>query len=222
MTHSPTLTLPFSVVAKPTGAACKLDCQYCFFLSKELLYDQKRQTMSEETLETYVKNFLSASLDGEVTMLWQGGEPTLRGLPFFERLIELCEKYRRPTQEVRHAIQTNGTLVTPSWATFFKEHNFLVGISIDGPAPLHDAYRLNRGGHGTHSMVIRGWEHLRHADVDTNILCTVHAANEDHGLEVYRYFRDELGAQYMQFIPIVERVPKEHLRQAELGWRSGT
>ena len=222
MTHSPTLTLPFSVVAKPTGAACNLDCQYCFFLSKELLYDQKRQTMSEETLETYVKNFLSASLDGEVTMLWQGGEPTLRGLPFFERLIELCEKYRRPTQEVRHAIQTNGTLITPSWASFFKEHNFLVGISIDGPAPLHDAYRLNRGGHGTHSMVIRGWEHLRHADVDTNILCTIHAANEDHGLEVYRYFRDELGAQYMQFIPIVERVPKEHLRQAELGWRSGS
>ena len=98
MTHSPALTLPFSVVAKPTGAACNLDCQYCFFLSKELLYDQKRQSMSEETLETYVKNFLSASLDGEVTMLWQGGEPTLRGLPFFEHLIELCEKYRRPTQ----------------------------------------------------------------------------------------------------------------------------
>ena len=188
MTHSPAPTLPFSVVAKPTGAACNLDCQYCFFLSKELLYDQKRQSMSEETLETYVKNFLSASLDGEVTMLWQGGEPTLRGLPFFERLIELCEKYRRPTQEVRHAIQTNGTLITEQWARFFKDNDVLVGISIDGPKDLHDAYRLNRGGHGTHSMVIRGWEHLRNADVDTNILCTVHAANEDHGLEVYRYF----------------------------------
>ena len=222
MTHSPAPTLPFSVVAKPTGAACNLDCQYCFFLSKELLYDQKRQSMSEETLETYVKNFLAASPDGDVTMLWQGGEPTLRGLPFFERLIELCEKYRRPTQEVRHAIQTNGTLITEQWARFFKDNDVLVGISIDGPKDLHDAYRLNRGGHGTHSMVIRGWEHLRNADVDTNILCTVHAANEDHGLEVYRYFRDELGAQYMQFIPIVERVPREHLRQAELGWRSGS
>ena len=222
MTLSPARPLPFSVVAKPTGAACNLDCQYCFFLSKELLYDQKRQSMSEETLETYVKNFLAASPDGDVTMLWQGGEPTLRGLPFFERLIELCEKYRRPAQVVHHAVQTNGTLITEQWARFFKDNDVLVGISIDGPKELHDAYRLNRGGHGTHSMVIRGWEQLRNAEVDTNILCTVHAANEDHALEVYRYFRDELGAQYMQFIPIVERVPREHLHQAELGWRSGS
>lgn len=222
MTLSPARPIPFSVVAKPTGAACNLDCQYCFFLSKELLYDQKRQSMSEETLETYVKNFLAASPDGDVTMLWQGGEPTLRGLPFFERLIELCEKYRRPAQVVHHAVQTNGTLITEQWAHFFKDNDVLVGISIDGPKELHDAYRLNRGGHGTHSMVIRGWEQLRNAEVDTNILCTVHAANEDHGLEVYRYFRDELGARYMQFIPIVERVPREHLHQAELGWRSGS
>ena len=156
MTLSPARPIPFSVVAKPTGAACNLDCQYCFFLSKELLYDQKRQSMSEETLETYVKNFLAASPDGDVTMLWQGGEPTLRGLPFFERLIELCEKYRRPAQVVHHAVQTNGTLITGQWARFFKDNDVLVGISIDGPKDLHDAYRLNRGGLGTHSMVIRG------------------------------------------------------------------
>ena len=173
MTLSPARPIPFSVVAKPTGAACNLDCQYCFFLSKELLYDQKRQSMSEETLETYVKNFLAASPDGDVTMLWQGGEPTLRGLPFFERLIELCEKYRRPAQVVHHAVQTNGTLITEQWARFFKDNDVLVGISIDGPKELHDAYRLNRGGHGTHSMVIRGWEQLRNAEVDTNILCTL-------------------------------------------------
>ena len=104
-------SIPFSVVTKPTGAACNLDCQYCFFLSKELLYNVPRQLMSEETLETYVAEYLAASGDGEVTMLWQGGEPTLRGLPFFRRLIELCETYRRPAQKVVHALQTNATLI---------------------------------------------------------------------------------------------------------------
>ena len=148
--------IPFSVVTKPTGAACNLDCQYCFFLSKELLYDAAAQTMSEETLERYVQSFLESSPDGEVTMLWQGGEPTLRGLGFFERLVELCERYRRPTQRVRHALQTNGTLVSDEWARFFADHEFLVGVSIDGPAHMHDAYRLNRGGRGTHAMVVRG------------------------------------------------------------------
>ena len=213
--------LPFSVVTKPTGAACNLDCQYCFFLSKELLYDAAAQTMSEQTLERYVEAFLESSPDGEVTMLWQGGEPTLRGLHFFERLMDLCERYRRPTQSVRHALQTNGTLVTDEWARFFADHGFLVGVSIDGPAPLHDAYRINRGGRGTHAMVVRGWEALARAGVEANVLCTVNAANEERGAQVYRYFRDELGARYLQFIPIVERVRAADLAQAERGWRSG-
>lgn len=217
-----TRSIRFSVVTKPTGAACNLDCQYCFFLSKELLYDAATQTMSEQTMERYVEAFLESSPDGEVTMLWQGGEPTLRGLHFFERLIQLCEHYRRPTQRVRHALQTNGTLVTDEWARFFADHDFLVGVSIDGPAPLHDAYRINRGGRGTHAMVVRGWEALTRAGVETNILCTVNAANEEHGEQVYRYFRDDLGARYLQFIPIVERVRAADLAQAERGWRSGT
>ena len=184
--------LPLSVVAKPTGAACNLDCQYCFFLSKELLYNVPRQLMSEETLEIYVAEYLAASGDGEVTMLWQGGEPTLRGLPFFRRLIELCETYRRPGQKVVHALQTNGTLIDEQWAAFLADNDVLVGVSMDGPPAMHDAYRLNRGGRGTHSMVLRGWRHLVDAGVRRNILCTVHAANQDHGAEVYRYFRDEL------------------------------
>jgi len=214
--------IPFSVVTKPTGAACNLDCQYCFFLSKELLYDAAAQSMSEETLERYVQAFLESSPDGKVTMLWQGGEPTLRGLGFFERLVELCERYRRPTQRVRHALQTNGTLVSDEWARFFADHEFLVGVSIDGPAHMHDAYRLNRGGRGTHAMVVRGWEALARAGMETNILCTVNAANEEHGAQVYRYFRDELRTRYLQFIPIVERVRAADLAQAERGWRSGT
>lgn len=136
--------------------------------------------------------------------------------------MELCERYRRPTQRVRHALQTNGTLVSDEWARFFADHEFLVGVSIDGPAHMHDAYRLNRGGHSTHAMVVRGWEALARAGVETNILCTVNAANEEHGAQVYRYFRDELGARYLQFIPIVERVRAADLAQAERGWRSGT
>lgn len=212
--------LPFSVVTKPAGAACNLDCQYCFFLSKELLYDVPRQQMSDEVLERYVAEYLAASPDGEVTMLWQGGEPTLRGLPFYQRLIDLCETYRRPQQHVVHALQTNATLIDDDWAAFLREHDVLVGVSMDGPAPYHDAYRLNRAGRGTHAMVVRGWNTLQRHGVRCNILCTVHHANEEHGQQVYRYFRDELGAQYLQFIPIVERVNPADLERAEHnGWR---
>ena len=197
--------LPLSVVAKPTGAACNLDCQYCFFLSKELLYNIPRQLMSEETLERYVAEYLAASADGEVTMLWQGGEPTLRGLPFFRRLVELCETYRRPGQRVVHALQTNGTLIDEEWAAFLADNDVLVGVSMDGPPSMHDAYRLNRGGRGTHSMVLRGWKHLVAAGVRRNILCTVHAANQDHAPRSTATSATELGATHLQFIPIVER-----------------
>lgn len=213
--------LPLSVVAKPTGAGCNLDCQYCFFLSKELLYDVPRQLMSRETLETFVAQYLAASPDGEVTMLWQGGEPTLRGIDFFAAAMDLCERYRRPTQVVTHALQTNATLIDEGWATFLAEHDVLVGVSMDGPEELHDAYRVNRGGRGTHAMVLRGWGHLQGAGVRTNILCTVNAANQHRGAEVYRYFRDELGARFLQFIPVVERVRAADLPTAESGWRTG-
>ena len=216
-----TSPLPFSVVVKPTGAACNLDCQYCFFLSKELLYSARSQMTGEDTLEEYVRAHLRASPDGEVAMMWQGGEPALRGLPFFRAAVDACERHRRPAQRVRHCLQTNGTLIDDEWARFLADNGFLVGVSIDGPAPLHDAYRLNRGGRGTHSMVMRGWEALERAGADVNVLCAVHAANQDHGAEVYRYFRDGLGARFLQFIPIVERVPAAALAQAEAGWRSG-
>ncbi|WP_249368859.1 MULTISPECIES: anaerobic sulfatase maturase [unclassified Actinomyces] len=214
--------LPLSVVTKPTGAACNLDCQYCFFLSKELLYDVPRQLMSEDTARVYVRELLAASPDGEVTLLWQGGEPTLRGLPFYQRVLEMCETYRRPTQQVRHALQTNATLIDETWAAFLAEHDVLVGVSVDGPAPMHDAYRVNRGGRGTHSMVLRGYWRLREAGVRTNVLCTLNAANQEHPLEVYRYLRDELSASYIQFIPIVERVERGDLSTAEAGWRSAS
>lgn len=211
---------PFSVLAKPVGAACNLDCTYCFFLSKELLYDgPDGARMSDDTLTAYLSNLFDSQPDGVVELAWQGGEPTLRGLDFFRRAVELADQLRRPHQQVTHAIQTNGTLLDDDWGAFLKEHDFLVGLSIDGPEWIHDTYRVNKAGRGTHAQVLRGWEILQRHGVETNILCTVHAANQDYPLEVYRYFRDELGAQFLQFIPIVERTTADTATLAEQGWR---
>ncbi|WP_082098753.1 anaerobic sulfatase maturase [Demequina iriomotensis] len=213
--------LPFTVLAKPTGAACNLDCTYCFFLSKELLYDGDGQRMTEAGLEAYLANLLRSQPDGEVEIAWQGGEPTMRGLPFFRRAVALAEQLRRPAQTVRHTLQTNGTLLDDAWGEFLAQHGFLIGLSVDGPAHLHDAYRVNKAGRATHAQVMRGLSVLQRHGVDFNILCTVHAANQGHGLEVYRYFRDTLGARHVQFIPIVERVTREQLPIAEQGWKDG-
>lgn len=212
--------LPLSVVAKPSGAACNLDCSYCFFLSKELLYSATTQRMDPATLRRYVAEYLAASPDGEVTMIWQGGEPTLVGTDFFAEVMELAETYRRPTQRVVHALQTNATLIEDRWASFLADHDVLVGVSVDGPAAMHDAHRVNRAGWGTHAQVVRGWRILQDAGVRCNVLCTVNSANQDHPLEVYRHFRDDLGAEHIQFIPIVERVPPADLPAAERGWRT--
>src|SRR5665647_488018 len=163
-----TRSLPFSVLAKPTGAACNLDCRYCFYLSKELLYDDT-QLMSEATLETYLRTFLDSQPDGPVVVGWQGGEPTMRGLEFFRRAVALAEELRRPAQQVSHSLQTNGTLLDDEWGAFLAEHRFLVGLSVDGPEHLHDSYRVNRAGRGTHTQVVRGWEVLQRHGVETNI-----------------------------------------------------
>ena len=213
-----TQTQPFHVLAKPTGATCNLDCQYCFFLSKESLYPNERTRMSEDVLEAYIRQRLDAHHDPEINIAWQGGEPTIMGLPFFKRSIEYVQKYRKPGQNILHSIQTNGLLLDDDWCTFLKEHNFLVGLSVDGPQPMHDAYRVDKRGAGSFHLVMRAWETLRRHEVDFNILCTVHAANADHPLEVYRFFRDELEARYLQFIPIVERATAELLPLANQGW----
>jgi uncharacterized protein len=209
---------PFHLLAKPTGAVCNLDCAYCFFLSKEDLYPGSAFRMSEEVLEAYVRQLLDAHPAGEVMVAWQGGEPTLMGLEFFERSVALVEKHRAPDQQVTHTIQTNGTRLDDEWCAFFKRHKFLVGLSVDGPREMHDAYRVNKGGAGSFDQVMRGWERLRAHEVDFNILCTVHAANGDHPVEVYRFFRDELRSEFLQFIPIVERATTETLPLVNRGW----
>lgn len=178
--------------------------------------------MSTTTLGAYLANYLDAQPDGEVVVAWQGGEPTMRGLAFFREAVRLADELRRPRQRVTHSLQTNGTRLDDEWCAFLAERRFLVGLSIDGPAELHDQYRLNKGGRGTHAQVMRGWAALQRHGVDTNILCTVNAASQDHPLKVYRFLRDELGASFLQFIPIVERVESKNLEIAERGWRSGS
>jgi uncharacterized protein len=208
----------FQILAKPTGAVCNLDCKYCFFLSKEMLYPGSRFRMADELLEDYIRQYIEAQAIPQVTVSWQGGEPTLMGLDFFRRSVAYVEKYKKPNMQVDYTIQTNGTTLDDAWGRFFRKHNFLVGISIDGPRELHDAYRVDKGGKGTLDRVLRGLEILKKHKVDFNILCTVHAANVDHPLEVYRFFRDELKAEFIQFIPIVERASQETLETANEGW----
>jgi uncharacterized protein len=218
------LTLPknappaFHLLSKPTGAICNLDCKYCFFLSKEMLYPGSRFRMADELLETYLKQLLESHRTPEVTIAWQGGEPTLMGLDFFKLSVEYAQKHKRPDQRLQHTIQTNGTKLDDDWCAFFKEHNFLVGLSVDGSRELHDAYRVNKGGSGTFDQVMTGLAYLKKHRVDFNILCTIHAANQDHPLEVYHFFRDELEAEFIQFIPIIERATAEMLPLANEGW----
>jgi uncharacterized protein len=208
----------FHLLAKPTGATCNMDCKYCFFLSKESLYPDERTRMSDDVLELYIQQRLGQHDEPEINIAWQGGEPTIMGLDFFKRSVEFVAKHRKPQQKIQHTIQTNGLLLDDEWCAFLKQHNFLVGLSIDGPREMHDAYRVDKRGRGSFHLVMRAWELLQRHGVDCNILCTVHTANADHPLKVYRFFRDDMGAGFIQFIPIVERATEELLPVANKGW----
>jgi len=212
---------PFHLLVKPTGAVCNLDCSYCFFLSKEQLYPGSDFRMDDALLDRYLRQLLEAHPGPEVAVAWQGGEPTLRGLDFFRRSVELVERYRRPGQDIQYTIQTNGTRIDDAWAAFFKEHRFLVGLSVDGPRDLHDRHRRTKGGAGTFDQVMAGYAHLVRHGVDVNILCTVHSDNADEPLRSYRFFRDELGARHLQFIPVVERATAATVEGAAAGWGEG-
>ncbi len=202
------LTAPpsFHVMAKPTGPICNLDCTYCYFLAKEALYPGDRFRMADDVLDAYVRQVIEGQTAPDVTITWQGGEPTLMGVDFFRRTVALAERYRRPGQRLHHTIQTNGTLLTDEWCELLAEHRFLVGISLDGPARLHDRYRVDKHGEPTFERVVRGVELLKRHGVELNVLCTVNSANQRDPLGVYRFFRDELAVEFMQFIPIVERI----------------
>ncbi|HTO33158.1 MAG TPA: anaerobic sulfatase maturase [Pararhizobium sp.] len=208
----------FHLMAKPGGATCNIDCDYCFFLSKERLYPDSRTRMSEATLESYIRQLLETHPNGEVNIAWQGGEPTLLGLDFFARAIDLAMRFKRPGQVISHSIQTNGLLLDDQWCAFLMKNGILVGLSLDGPRAFHDFYRKDKRGRGTFDLVAKAVRNLRRHGVDFNILCTVNAANQDHGRTIYRYFRDTIKAEWIQFIPIVERSSPEGLDFANAGW----
>jgi uncharacterized protein len=192
-------------MVKPRGPICNLDCAYCYYLSKKRLYLDSDFRMSDDLLDTFTRQYIQAQQVKEVTFGWQGGEPLLMGLDFFRRAVELQEKYRRPGMRIVNALQTNGTLLDDAWCHFFHEHDFLIGLSLDGPRELHDACRVDKGGRGTFDRVMQGLALLKKHDVEFNVLTCVHAANAEHPLEVYRFLRDEVGTSFIQFIPIVER-----------------
>jgi uncharacterized protein len=161
--------------------------------------------MSDKVLDEYTRQTIDAHRIPEVTFAWQGGEPTILGIDFFTKALDLQKKYCRPGMVIHNTIQTNGVLLDDEWCSFFKKNRFLIGISLDGPRELHDACRTDAAGKGTFDRVMQGLALLKKHKVDFNILCTVNAVNGDHPLEVYRFFRDEAQAQFIQFIPVVER-----------------
>lgn len=198
--HAPS---SFHLLAKPTGALCNLDCDYCFYLEKSARYPESEFRMPEDVLDQYVRQVLESSRTPELQLSWQGGEPTLMGLSFFERAMQRVSAYQRPGQTITHTLQTNGVLLDERWCTFFRDHGFLIGLSLDGPADLHDRFRKNKGGEPSFAKVMRAAALLQKQGVPYNILCSVHAGNEHEPLRVYRFLRDEVKADFIQFIPIV-------------------
>lgn len=196
--------IPFHVMSKPGGPRCNLDCTYCFYLDKELLFPPaQRFRMPDDVLEKYVRDYIESQPTREVTFAWQGGEPTLLGVGFFRKVVELQAKHGAG-REISNALQTNGTVLNDEWGQFLHEHNFLVGISIDGPRDLHDAYRVDRRGQSSFDRVMRGVNVLKRHKVEFNTLTVVNNLNAKQPREVYR-FLTKIGSSYLQFIPLVER-----------------
>lgn len=192
-------------MVKPRGAICNLDCAYCFYLKKEALYSESNFRMTEEVLENFTKQYIQAQRIPQVTFTWQGGEPTLMGLDFFKKAISFQQKYAKPGMRIENSIQTNGTFLTDKWCAFFKRHNFLVGISLDGPAHLHNSMRKDKKGTDSFEAVMAGLSELKKHQVAFNVLTCVQNENVDFPLDVYKFLRDEIESQYIQFIPVVER-----------------
>ena len=195
---------PLYLMAKPAGAACNLRCSYCYYLEKRDLYQGSSQLMDEETLELFIKEYIEAQTTPEVMFIWHGGEPLLRPIAFYQRALELQQRYAKG-RKIDNCIQTNATLLTDEWCKFLQKNNFLVGVSIDGPRHMHDALRKRAQGEGSYSDVIHGIRLLSKYHIEWNAMATVNAINVEHPMEFYRFFRDELECRYLQFTPVVER-----------------
>lgn len=198
------VTPAFHVMAKPTGARCNLRCDYCFFLEKASLYPGSDFRMSDDVMHAYITQTIAAQRVPFVTLAWQGGEPTLMGLDFFKRARDVENEHLPAGMSVERTIQTNGVLLDDEWAAWLAENDYLVGLSLDGPRELHDAFRHDAAGNSVFDRVVAAARRLQAAGAEFNVLCTINSANAKHPLDVYRFFRDELGARFIQFIPIVE------------------
>ena len=209
------------VMVKPTGALCDLDCAYCYYLSKEdLLGKPAEWRISDEVLETFIRQYFEGQNHKEVVFSWQGGEPTLLGLDFFRRVVALEKHYCPPHVRCENDLQTNGVSLDDAWCEFLRAEGFLVGLSIDGPQHLHDAYRRDKGGHGSFAKTFRAAKLLRKHKINFATLTSVNRRTGRHPLDVYRFLRDEVGSRRMQFIPIVEPVGFRQTAPQHWDWQA--
>ena len=195
----------FQVMSKPVGAVCNLDCSYCYYLGKKALYPRAASPrMADDLLESYIVQHIEACPINLIFFSWHGGEPTVLGLDYFRRIVELQRKHRPPGRQILNGIQTNGTLIDDEWCRFLARECFQVGISIDGPKELHDSYRVTKGGNATHKQVMQSFRLMKKYQIPCDVLCVVHNRNVRQPAAVYGFFR-EIGVQFLQFLPLVMR-----------------
>lgn len=195
--------VPFHVMAKPAGPACNLRCGYCFYYEKKNIF-KNQKFMTYDILERYVEDYIRSSPSQEIVFGWQGGEPTLAGLGFFKQAVEFQNKYKG-SKRVLNTLQTNGILLDEEWSKFLGENHFLVGISIDGPEEIHNRFRIDNEGRGTFETVVKSVQLLKEKKVEFNTLTCIHRYNWMRGKEIYNFLKS-IGSQFLQFIPIVERI----------------
>ena len=196
---------PLYVMVKSVGSVCNLSCDYCYYLEKSKLYKEaKNHVMSEELLDKFIEEYIQSQTMPQVMFTWHGGEPLMRPISFYKKAIDLQKKYAQG-RTIDNCIQTNGTLLTDEWCRFFKENNFLVGVSIDGPQEFHDEYRKNKQGQPSFAKVMKGIELLKKHGVEYNAMAVVNDFNADYPLDFYHFFK-EIDCHYIQFTPIVERL----------------
>lgn len=211
----------FHVIVKPIGPVCNLDCTYCYYLDKKQLYPKKKSfCMPDEILDELTRQYIESQPDGipELQFSWQGGEPTLLGIAFFQKALQLQKKYQRSGMRIQNTIQTNGTLLTQEWGQFFHDESFLVGISIDGPEDIHDRFRRNSSEEPSFKQAMYGLEILKKHQVEFNTLTVVNRINGDQPQRIYTFLK-EIGSQYFQFIPIVERDRTQSITPESVGSR---
>lgn len=194
----------YSMMLKPIGSACNMDCHYCYYLDKAALYGNKETRMSDDLLESYVQQYIQSVDAPVVNFSWHGGEPLIAGLDFYRKAMALQQKYKGE-KKIENNLQTNGLLLNDEWCDFFRENQFLIGISIDGPRDIHDAFRVDKGGHPTFDRVMEAIERMKRKGVEFNTLSTVNSKSEGRGREVYRFMKS-IGSRYMQFLPVLEHV----------------